>query len=56
MGLAFERVGSGPPLVLLHGIGHRRQAWNAVTGPLAASGGACRRPVSCCCRPAGTSQ
>ena len=37
MGLAFERVGSGPPLVLLHGIGHRRQAWNAVTGPLAAS-------------------
>ncbi len=37
MGLAFERVGSGAPLVLLHGIGHRRQAWNAVTGPLAAS-------------------
>jgi pimeloyl-ACP methyl ester carboxylesterase len=30
MGLAFERVGSGPPLVLLHGVGHRRQAWNAV--------------------------
>jgi pimeloyl-ACP methyl ester carboxylesterase len=30
MGLAFDRVGSGPPLVLLHGIGHRRQAWNAV--------------------------
>jgi len=37
MGLAFERVGSGPPLVLLHGIGHRRQAWNAVTGALAPS-------------------
>jgi pimeloyl-ACP methyl ester carboxylesterase len=30
MGLAFERVGSGPPLVLLHGVGHRRQAWGAV--------------------------
>jgi pimeloyl-ACP methyl ester carboxylesterase len=28
--LAYERVGSGPPLVLLHGVGHRRQAWNAV--------------------------
>jgi hypothetical protein len=37
MGLAFERVGSGPPLVLLHGIGHHRQAWNAVTGRLAPS-------------------
>ena len=30
MGLAFERLGSGPPLVLLHGVGHRRQAWYAV--------------------------
>jgi len=30
MGLAFERVGSGSPLVLLHGVGHRRQAWHAV--------------------------
>ena len=30
MGLAFERAGSGPPLVLLHGVGHRRQAWGAV--------------------------
>ncbi len=30
MGLAFERAGSGPPLVLLHGVGHRRQAWRAV--------------------------
>jgi pimeloyl-ACP methyl ester carboxylesterase len=30
MGLAFDRVGSGPPLVLLHGVGHRRQAWHAV--------------------------
>ena len=30
MGLAFDRAGSGPPLVLLHGVGHRRQAWTAV--------------------------
>ena len=37
MGLAYERVGSGPPLVLLHGIGHHRQAWQAVTPLLAPS-------------------
>jgi len=30
MGLAYERRGSGSPLVLLHGVGHRRQAWGAV--------------------------
>lgn len=30
MGLAYERRGSGPPLVLLHGVAHRRQAWGAV--------------------------
>jgi pimeloyl-ACP methyl ester carboxylesterase len=30
MRLAYERMGSGPPLVLLHGVGHRRQAWGAV--------------------------
>ena len=30
MGLAYDRAGSGPPLVLLHGVGHRRQAWGAV--------------------------
>jgi pimeloyl-ACP methyl ester carboxylesterase len=30
MGLAYDRTGSGPPLVLLHGVGHRRQAWGAV--------------------------
>src|SRR5262249_59003423 len=30
MGLAYERMGSGSPLVLLHGVGHRRQAWGAV--------------------------
>lgn len=33
--LAFERVGSGPPLVLLHGVGHRRQAWYPVVDRLA---------------------
>src|SRR4029077_2079775 len=35
MGLAYERMGSGPPLVLLHGVGHRRQAWGAVLDRLA---------------------
>jgi pimeloyl-ACP methyl ester carboxylesterase len=30
MNLAFDRVGSGPPLVLIHGVGHRRQAFGAV--------------------------
>src|SRR5215469_4549513 len=35
VGLAYERIGSGEPLVLVHGIGHRRQAWNAVLGRLA---------------------
>jgi pimeloyl-ACP methyl ester carboxylesterase len=35
MGLAYERTGSGPPLVLLHGVGHRRQAWDAVVSLLA---------------------
>jgi len=34
VGLAYERIGSGEPLVLLHGIGHRRQAWHAVLGRL----------------------
>ncbi len=34
MTLAYERVGEGPPLVLLHGVGHRRQAWGAVVGLL----------------------
>lgn len=28
--LAYERHGTGPALVLLHGLGHRRQGWNAV--------------------------
>ncbi|HZR54622.1 MAG TPA: alpha/beta fold hydrolase [Streptosporangiaceae bacterium] len=34
MGLAFGRAGSGPPLLLLHGLGHRRQAWDPVLGLL----------------------
>jgi pimeloyl-ACP methyl ester carboxylesterase len=28
--LAYERAGTGPGLVLLHGLGHRRQGWDAV--------------------------
>ncbi|HEY0450735.1 alpha/beta hydrolase [Actinophytocola sp.] len=35
--VAFERRGSGSPLVLLHGIGHRWQAWEPVLDPLAES-------------------
>ena len=30
MTLAYTRAGSGPPLLLMHGVGHRRQAWDAV--------------------------
>lgn len=30
MELAYDRSGVGPPLVLLHGLGHRRQAWAPV--------------------------
>jgi pimeloyl-ACP methyl ester carboxylesterase len=29
--LAYDRTGTGPPLLLLHGLGHRRQGWAAVT-------------------------
>lgn len=36
MSLAYDRTGHGEPLVLLHGLGHRRQAWDAVV-PLLAS-------------------
>ena len=34
--LNYERRGAGPPLVLLHGIGHRWQAWEPVLDRLAA--------------------
>ena len=34
MELAYDRAGTGPPLVLLHGVGHRRQAWDSVAGLL----------------------
>jgi pimeloyl-ACP methyl ester carboxylesterase len=34
--LNFHRVGSGPTLVLIHGIGHRWQGWNPVLDRLAA--------------------
>ncbi|MFC4147822.1 alpha/beta fold hydrolase [Micromonospora mangrovi] len=33
--VAFERRGSGPPLVLLHGIGHHWAAWSPVLDRLA---------------------
>ncbi|WP_067488942.1 alpha/beta fold hydrolase [Actinomadura hibisca] len=36
MDIVFERRGSGAPLVLLHGIGHRWQAWEPVLDRLAA--------------------
>ncbi|MEV8633836.1 alpha/beta fold hydrolase [Streptosporangium sp. NPDC051023] len=36
MDLAFERRGTGEPLVLLHGIGHHWQAWSPVLDRLAA--------------------
>jgi pimeloyl-ACP methyl ester carboxylesterase len=35
MQLVYERCGAGPPLVLLHGAGHRRQAWRPVEQRLA---------------------
>jgi pimeloyl-ACP methyl ester carboxylesterase len=34
--VAFERRGNGSPLVLLHGIGHRWQAWEPVLDALSA--------------------
>jgi pimeloyl-ACP methyl ester carboxylesterase len=33
--LAFDRLGSGPPLVLLHGLGLSRRSWDAVVPVLA---------------------
>ncbi|WUH99154.1 alpha/beta hydrolase [Spirillospora sp. NBC_00431] len=36
MDIVFDRRGNGPPLVLLHGIGHRRQGWSPVMDLLAA--------------------
>jgi pimeloyl-ACP methyl ester carboxylesterase len=35
MTIAFDTHGSGPPLVLLHGIGSRRGVWDPVAGALA---------------------
>ncbi|HKR52536.1 MAG TPA: alpha/beta hydrolase [Pseudonocardiaceae bacterium] len=35
MQLAYDRCGAGPPLVLLHGAGHRRQGWLPVVDLLA---------------------
>jgi pimeloyl-ACP methyl ester carboxylesterase len=35
MNVSYERRGSGSPLVLLHGIGHRWQAWKPVLDRLA---------------------
>ncbi|MDQ0983198.1 alpha/beta fold hydrolase [Streptomyces sp. V2I9] len=34
--VAYERTGSGEPLLLIHGIGHHLQAWDPVTRILAA--------------------
>ncbi|MFE7328747.1 alpha/beta fold hydrolase [Streptomyces sp. NPDC057565] len=35
--VAYERSGSGEPLLLLHGIGHHRQAWDPVLPVLASA-------------------
>jgi pimeloyl-ACP methyl ester carboxylesterase len=35
--IAYDRLGAGPPLLLLHGIGHHRQAWDPVIDRLAES-------------------
>lgn len=33
--IVYDRRGSGPPLLLLHGLGHERQAWQQVMNRLA---------------------
>ncbi|GIE74160.1 hydrolase [Actinoplanes philippinensis] len=33
--LSYERRGSGPPLVLIHGLGSHRQVWTPILGDLA---------------------
>ena len=33
--LVYDRKGAGEPLVLIHGIGHRRQAWDPIVNELA---------------------
>ena len=33
--LVHDRRGSGEPLVLIHGIGHRRQIWDPIVDDLA---------------------
>ena len=37
MKIAWERHGSGPPLLLIHGLGYARWGWEPVVEPLAAS-------------------
>jgi pimeloyl-ACP methyl ester carboxylesterase len=37
MRIAWERRGSGPPLLLIHGLGYARWGWEPVVGPLARS-------------------
>ncbi len=36
--LAYERHGSGSPIVLIHGIGHRRQGWDPIVPLLVEAG------------------
>lgn len=36
MGIVYSRRGSGEPIVLVHGIGHRKEAWGAVADQLTA--------------------
>ena len=46
MQLAYDRIGAGPPLVLIHGIGSRRGVWKPVVPLLAGERGSARgRPA-----------